>query len=399
MQPERLQLLAGLLDEGTFTLLAALGVRPGWRCLEVGAGGGSVAAWLAGRVAPEGFVLATDLDTTVLRGLDHPCLQVRTHDIVRDPLPHADFDLVHARLLLAWLARPQAGLAQMAAALKPGGCLLTEEMDFLSLAPDPRLGQAACDLFTRVIGAHHAVLADRHAFDPFRGRRLAGDLAEAGLVNTVCQGRLAIWQGGQPGGRVWQLTLIQLRDEQLTPGWSPPRRSIRSSRYAAIPLVPVPVPGHHRSLGLPPPVTHLREAPWPAQRAALSGRRGPVCTGHRESVLHLVTERVSAAVKHARFGDLAQGGTGRWLRAVVGALAVRDLGSCSQGAPGRCSRRGRASPRSPRSGSAALPCWLIPGRAGGPGPPARGAGQRGAGPRAGGSGRPGRARRDRRMRR
>lgn len=218
VQPERLQLLAGLLDEGTFTLLAALGVRPGWRCLEVGAGGGSVAAWLAGRVAPEGFVLATDLDTTVLRGLDHPCLQVRTHDIVRDPLPHADFDLVHARLLLAWLARPQAGLAQMAAALKPGGCLLTEEMDFLSLAPDPRLGQAACDLFTRVIGAHHAVLADRHAFDPFRGRRLAGDLAEAGLVNTVCQGRLAIWQGGQPGGRVWQLTLIQLRDELADSG-------------------------------------------------------------------------------------------------------------------------------------------------------------------------------------
>jgi SAM-dependent methyltransferase len=218
VQPERLRLLAELLDEGTFTVLAALGVGPGWHCLEVGAGGGSVAAWLARRVAPEGFVLATDLDTTVLRGLDHSCLQVRTHDIVRDPLPQAGFDLVHARLLLAWLANPQAGLAQMAAALKPGGCLLTEEMDFLTLAPDPRLGQPACDLFTKVTGAHHAVLAGRHAFDPFRGRCLAGDLAEAGLVNTGCQGRLAIWQGGHPGGRVWQLTLIQLRDELTASG-------------------------------------------------------------------------------------------------------------------------------------------------------------------------------------
>ncbi len=212
VQPERLRLLAELLDEGTFTVLAALGVRAGWRCLEVGAGGGSVAAWLAGRVAPGGFVLATDLDTTVMRGLDHPCLEVRTHDILRDPLPEAGFDLVHARLLLAWLADPQAGLDRMAAALKPGGCLLIEEMDFVALAPDPRLGPAACELFTRVIGAHHAVLAARHAFDPFHGRRLAGDLAEAGLVNTGCQGRLAIWQGGHPGGRVWQLTLIQLRD-------------------------------------------------------------------------------------------------------------------------------------------------------------------------------------------
>jgi SAM-dependent methyltransferase len=212
VQPERLRLLAELLDEGTFTVLAALGIRSGWRCLEVGAGGGSVAAWLARRVAPEGFVLATDLDTTVLRGLDQPCLEVRTHDILRDPLPQAGFDLVHSRLLLAWLADPQAGLARMAAALKPGGCLLTEEMDFLALAPDPRLGPAACELFTKVIDAHHAVLAGRHAFDPFHGRRLAGDLTETGLVNTGCQGRLAIWQGGQPGGRVWQLTLIQLRD-------------------------------------------------------------------------------------------------------------------------------------------------------------------------------------------
>jgi SAM-dependent methyltransferase len=218
VQSERLRLLAELLDEGTFTVLEALGVRAGWRCLEVGAGGGSVAAWLAGRVAPEGFVLATDLDTTVMRGLDHPCLEVRTHDILHDPLPESSFDLVHARLLLAWLADPQAGLARMAAALKPGGWLTAEEMDFLALAPDPRLGPAGCELFTRVIHAHHAELAGRHAFDPFHGRRLAGDLAEAGLVNTGCQGRLAIWQGGQPGGRVWQLTLIQLRDAMADSG-------------------------------------------------------------------------------------------------------------------------------------------------------------------------------------
>jgi SAM-dependent methyltransferase len=218
VQPERLRLLAELLDEGTFSLLATLGVRPGWRCLEVGAGGGSVAAWLAERVAPEGFVLATDLDTTVMRGLDHPRLEVRVHDILRDPLPEPSFDLVHARLLLAWLADPQAGLARMAAALKPGGWLIAEEMDFLALAPDPRLGPAACELFTRTIQAHHVVLADQHAFDPFHGRRLAGDVAEAGLVNTGSQGRLAIWQGGQPGGRVWQLTLIQLRDAMADSG-------------------------------------------------------------------------------------------------------------------------------------------------------------------------------------
>jgi hypothetical protein len=37
-------------------------VGPGWRCLEVGSGGGSIAAWLCDRVGPDGSVLATDLD-------------------------------------------------------------------------------------------------------------------------------------------------------------------------------------------------------------------------------------------------------------------------------------------------------------------------------------------------
>ena len=67
MQRERLRTLEALLDAGTIQHLERRGVRRGWRCLEVGAGGGSIAAWLAARVAPEGSVVATDLDTTVLR--------------------------------------------------------------------------------------------------------------------------------------------------------------------------------------------------------------------------------------------------------------------------------------------------------------------------------------------
>jgi trans-aconitate methyltransferase len=120
LQPERLRLLAALLDDGTFRLLERLGVQPGWRCLEVGGGGGSVAAWLCDRTAPTGSVLATDLDTTVLRELERPNLEVRVHDVLRDELPEREFDLVHARLLLAWLADPERGLRRMLAPLRPG---------------------------------------------------------------------------------------------------------------------------------------------------------------------------------------------------------------------------------------------------------------------------------------
>src|SRR5207302_8646753 len=47
-----------LWDEGTFALLERLGVGPGSRVAEVGAGGGSVVEWLAERVGESGRVLA-----------------------------------------------------------------------------------------------------------------------------------------------------------------------------------------------------------------------------------------------------------------------------------------------------------------------------------------------------
>jgi ubiquinone/menaquinone biosynthesis C-methylase UbiE len=63
VQRERLDTLQELFDPGTIRQLEARGVAPGWRCLEVGAGGGSIAEWLCDRVGPDGSVVATDLDT------------------------------------------------------------------------------------------------------------------------------------------------------------------------------------------------------------------------------------------------------------------------------------------------------------------------------------------------
>jgi hypothetical protein len=79
VQRERLDTLEELFDPGTIRQLDARGVAPGWRCLEVGAGGGSVAAWLGDRVAPDGSVLATDLDTKWVAELSHPNHRPRPH--------------------------------------------------------------------------------------------------------------------------------------------------------------------------------------------------------------------------------------------------------------------------------------------------------------------------------
>jgi ubiquinone/menaquinone biosynthesis C-methylase UbiE len=41
-------------------------VRPGWRCLELGCGNGSIAQALAERVAPAGHVVASDIDLSCI---------------------------------------------------------------------------------------------------------------------------------------------------------------------------------------------------------------------------------------------------------------------------------------------------------------------------------------------
>lgn len=63
-EDERLGLLEQLYDPLSRRRRAI--VQPGWRCLEVGAGRGSMAIWLAEQVGPAGHVVATDIDVGYL---------------------------------------------------------------------------------------------------------------------------------------------------------------------------------------------------------------------------------------------------------------------------------------------------------------------------------------------
>src|SRR5437899_8672325 len=88
----RFDALAAMYDPVTIRHLQNRGVSPGWHCLEVGGGGGSIAAWLAARVGSAGHVVVTDIDPRFLESLQVPNLEVRRHDIVNDPLPEAALD-------------------------------------------------------------------------------------------------------------------------------------------------------------------------------------------------------------------------------------------------------------------------------------------------------------------
>jgi SAM-dependent methyltransferase len=211
VQLQRLRTLEELWDAGTFRHLEALGVNETHRCLEIGAGGGSVAAWLSERARS---VLATDLDTRYLT--ERANLEVRVHDVLQHDLPDHEFDVVHLRQVLAWLPDRPKALQRLHAVLKPGGVLLAEEMDFGTVAPDPRMPDA--DLLLRAIGVHNDVLIARSGFDPHYGRKLTADLEAAGFTRVTTEGRATMWRGTNAGGRIWVLTLSQLRDAIVETG-------------------------------------------------------------------------------------------------------------------------------------------------------------------------------------
>lgn len=130
---ERLGLLERIEDARSQRHLAALGIQRGWRCLEVGAGHGSIAGWLAEQVGPQGRVVATDLNPRFLTEFTLPNVEVRRHDIRTDPLEPGTYDLAHCRAVLVHLPEPHLVVRRMVAALRSGGWLLVEEGDLSSL--------------------------------------------------------------------------------------------------------------------------------------------------------------------------------------------------------------------------------------------------------------------------
>jgi len=201
LERQRLRLLQQRYDELSIRRLRSLGPLAGRFCLEVGAGAGSVAAWLADAVGPAGSVVATDLDPRFLDELaGRPNVEVRRHDILNDQLEEAAFDLVHCRALLCHLADPALALRRMTAALRPGGWLLVEEADFVTLQ-SADADHWRTPVWNRAVGTMVRLLATTGVFDPHCGRRLPGLLASLPLEDLASEGLVRVHSGGSPPAR------------------------------------------------------------------------------------------------------------------------------------------------------------------------------------------------------
>jgi trans-aconitate methyltransferase len=129
-ESRRLALFQQRLDPLTIRRIERLGIARDANCLEIGGGRGSITAWLAERVGPQGNVTATDLQTDFLNAIDAPNVVVLSHDIRSDEFPEESFDLVHTRAVLMHIPDDVEILRKMVSWLRPGGWLLLEEPDF-----------------------------------------------------------------------------------------------------------------------------------------------------------------------------------------------------------------------------------------------------------------------------
>jgi SAM-dependent methyltransferase len=209
--PSRLAALSAVYDEGTIRQLLARGVGDGWRCVEVGGGGGSMTRWLSARVGPRGFVLTTDIDTRHLERLDLPNVAVQRHDVVAEALPGGPFDLAYARMVLEHLPAPDVALARMVASLRPGGWLVVEDLEL----PEP-------DDETRFFSPTAAALRRVSAAAGVDGRvapSLARRLRSCGLANVSSEGRVLVWERGSSGAALMRLNFEQLREPILAAGY------------------------------------------------------------------------------------------------------------------------------------------------------------------------------------
>ena len=189
-EQDRLRMLAELRDPSTRRRLTAVGIGPGWQCCDVGSGAGTIAAWMAEQVGPDGRVVSIDVDTR-FQPPSSGNLEVRALDIAAEPIGDAEFDLVHARAVLEHVAERESVLDNMIAATKPGGWIVATDADWIQFDAQP-----VPEPFATLSSCLRALSTQQHGFDPTWGRLLLHTFVGRGLVDVEAEGDVWTMRGG-----------------------------------------------------------------------------------------------------------------------------------------------------------------------------------------------------------
>ena len=168
------------------TALDRLDMRPGWRCADIGAGGGDVTVALARIVGRDGRVYAVDNDPARRDEVAAAAAAAAQAQVValtqagEDLTLPEPLDLAYCRFVLLHVHDPVKVLTRMGQAVRPGGWVVAQE-------PITTAG--------RVDGDPLSMPDARH---PDVGARLPALILEAGLELVDAWAEAPAWAGPGP---------------------------------------------------------------------------------------------------------------------------------------------------------------------------------------------------------
>jgi SAM-dependent methyltransferase len=195
----RLRAQARLWDPVAHALFDRIGVRKGWKVLEIGPGQGSLHMELRRRVG--GPIDAVERSATFADRLATLCRRdglgegrIWRTDLADAPLPPGYYDLIFCRWVFLFLPDPEGHVRKLARALRPGGRLAIEDYHRETMALLPRAPE-----WGDFMAADRAFFASQGG-DVSVGGRLPQMFRRAGLrVDEITP----TIKTGRPGDPVW----------------------------------------------------------------------------------------------------------------------------------------------------------------------------------------------------
>jgi SAM-dependent methyltransferase len=203
----RLDLIHAVYGSVSEAGLEAAGISGAKRAADIGCGTGTVARWMAERMAGFGRVDAIDIapeQLGVARSVPGAPGAAPIHYAVgsayEPPLQDDAFDLVFCRLVLCHLKEPDKAVARMAKLLRPGGRLVLVDMDLQDVFTMP-----PCEFYPAFVNEAVTPLQAAIGVDYSVGLRLHSLMTDAGLITQSITADQPIVRDG-PEKHLWEKT-------------------------------------------------------------------------------------------------------------------------------------------------------------------------------------------------